>query len=135
MSTDYREHLISAQLVQELVTLYEQKNYAAVNAGRPSATPDSKEFWFPLEVIEDYIAYIKDEASKKGYTNLGIKIKMAQYPEDRIVGPLQKPNTKGYQTVCLVPTADSGTSVPGQSAGKPEAQGISAMNFGTMTPP
>ncbi len=140
MSTDYREHFISSQLVKELVSIYDRKNYSYINSKRDASTPDAKEFWFPLEVIEEYIAYVKREAKNLGLKELGLKIKLGQYPEDRTIGPLQKANTKGYQTVCLIPTTKT-ISISAEveedknTSGNQEIKGISAMNFATICPP
>ena len=129
MSKDYRDYLINADTVREMVTNYEKKNYSEINSKRPASKPDSKEYWYPIEVLLEYLQFVKETAEKQGLKEVGIKIKLAQYPEDKIVGPLQKENTKGYQTICLVPTEGAST------AGKPESKTISAMNFGTIAPP
>ncbi len=128
-NTNFREHLIDIKLVRELIDNYEKKNYVAINSKRAVDRPDSREYIFPFEVLEDYFDFIKEEAKRCRYTNLQIVIKMGQYPDDRIVGPLQKPETKGYQTICFVPqyteTQDD-VCVDG---------GLPGLNFGTLQPP
>ncbi|NER13920.1 hypothetical protein GWK08_10745 [Leptobacterium flavescens] len=60
---------------------------------------DTREFWFSMKELEEYLAYVKQEADKKGYDNLGIRIYLAAYPPT--------PERKfGLSTVFLAPTGD-----------------------------
>ncbi|MDR2206233.1 MAG: hypothetical protein LBE36_08790 [Flavobacteriaceae bacterium] len=128
-SSNFEDRLISYELMSELVRNFETDNYEKINAGRATNLPDSKEYWYSLEVLEDYINYVKTEAAKKKYTNLGIKIKLAQYPENKLVGKLQSEKTRGYQTVCLVPTTET------QGETNREIEDVSGLNFANMCPP
>ena len=65
---------------------------------------DSREFWFELEELKKYIAYVEQEAETLGYNNLGIRIYKGVYPKDK------KYPQPGYSTVFLVPTGDKITS-------------------------
>ena len=65
---------------------------------------DSREFWFELEKLKEYIAYVEQEAETLGYNNLGIRIYNGAYPKDK------KYPHPGYSTVFLVPTGDKITS-------------------------
>lgn len=60
---------------------------------------DTREFWFSLDTLKEYIAYVESEAAKSGKTNLGMRIYLGAYPENS-----NYPDAK-YTTVFLVPTA------------------------------
>ena len=98
-----REHLITLDQQQELSNEYERKNYAFINANREPGMPDSLEYQYPLQVLEDYITYVKEQANNLGLNNVGIKMKMGQYPEDHVIDVRQNPLYKGYQVVFLTP--------------------------------
>ncbi len=65
---------------------------------------DPREFWFDLEELKKYIAYVEQEAKPLGYRNLGIRIYKGAYPKD------EKYPDPGYSTVFLVPTGNRITS-------------------------
>ncbi len=65
---------------------------------------DRREFWFDLEELKKYIAYIEQEAKPLGYENLGIRIYNGAYPRD------EKYPDPGYSTVFLVPTGNKTNS-------------------------
>ncbi|MDO5981469.1 hypothetical protein [Flavivirga spongiicola] len=65
---------------------------------------DTREFWFELEKLKEYIAYVEQEAETLGYKNLGIRIYNGAYPKDK------KYPDPGYSTVFLVPTGNKITS-------------------------
>lgn len=133
--TNFQEKLVTNQQIEELKDNYVKKNYTFINAKRPANLPDANEFAYSLDEIEDYIAYFKAEAAKKGLKNLGLKIVLGQYPEDRIFGKHQNPNTKGYQTICIVPTAENETIQTLEEGTQKSANGISGLDFGTLRPP
>ena len=132
----FEDHLIDLKIVDELVKNYDNKNYKEINSKRPSGKPDSKEYHFSLEILQEYLEFVKKEAAKKGYINVRIAVKMGQYPEKDVIGPLQKPDTKGYQTVCFVPFYDEPT-IAGKNSEENKAPGsaIPGMNFGDICPP
>jgi len=64
---------------------------------------DCREFWYSIEELENYFAYIKQEAGEN-YENLGIRIYLGTYP------PTEKRHD-GLTTVFLAPTGKKvGTS-------------------------
>lgn len=130
-TSNLKDHLVDQTQLEKLVKTYDSKNYSTINARR--IKPDSKEYIFPIELVEEYLKFVKSEAQKNGYTNLRICIKMGQYPENEVLSPIQKPDTKGYQTVCFTAVYDEPTDKNEKSAvGKDEIPG---MNFGTICPP
>jgi len=129
-TSNLKDHLVDKTQLDTMVKTYDSKNYAAINANR--IKPDSKEYVFPIELVEDYLTFVRDEAKKKGYTNLRISVKMGQYPEQTLLSPIQDPETKGYQTICFTAKYDSGSGV---SDSAKNDEGIPGMNFGTICPP
>ncbi|GAA3629997.1 hypothetical protein [Flavivirga jejuensis] len=65
---------------------------------------DTREYWFELEKLKEYIAYVEQEAKTLGYQNLGIRIYKGAYPND------PKYPDPGLSTVFLVPTGNKTTS-------------------------
>lgn len=126
-TSNFRDHLIDEAIINQLTGNYQLKNYVSINAGRLPTKPDSKEFVFDFDVLKDYLDFVKAEAQSKGYSNLKIVIKMGQYPDGAVISPMQKPNTLGYQTVCLVPEY--------QSSGTGSGAKISGLNYSGLRPP
>lgn len=61
---------------------------------------DTREYWFDLETLKQYIAYVEYESNKLGYENLGIRIYKGAYPKN------SNYKDAGFSTVFLVPTGD-----------------------------
>ncbi len=60
---------------------------------------DTRDFWFSLDTLKQYINYVEQEAAEMGKTNLGIRVYFAAYPENS-----EYPQP-GRATVFLVPTS------------------------------
>lgn len=60
---------------------------------------DTRDFWFSIDTLKKYIAYVEQQGKKMGKENLGIRIYFAAYPEKS-----DYPDP-GYATVFLVPTS------------------------------
>ncbi len=127
-NSNFKDHLIDDKVMKTLVNNFETKNYVSINSKRPSSKPDSKQCTFDLDVLADYLDFVRTEAKNNGYSNVKIAIKYGQYPEDAVLSPMQKPNTLGYQTVFLEPVVDSNGT--GGSGAK-----INGLNFGSIAPP
>ncbi|MCM5664143.1 hypothetical protein [Galbibacter mesophilus] len=41
----------------------------------------AKDFWWTVEDLENYLAFVKQEANQKGYSNLGIRFRLGKYGE------------------------------------------------------
>ncbi|MFB9057537.1 hypothetical protein ACFFU9_12380 [Mariniflexile ostreae] len=90
---------------------------------------DAREFWFDLDQLKKYIAYVEQEAKSQGYKNLGIRIYNGAYPKEK-----QYPDP-GYSTVFLVPTGTKSISKAGISSSSfilsnDNIQSIRAYNYG-----
>ena len=62
---------------------------------------DRRDFWFSLDSLKQYIAYVEQEAKKRGKKNLGMRVYFAAYPKE---GNYADP---GFATVFMVPTAQA----------------------------
>lgn len=133
-TSNLKEHLITEKLAEELAKNYEKTNYSSINARRPAEKPDAKEFKFSFEVLDAYFTLLKSQISKDEYKKLTISIQLGQYPEDRVVGPLQDPRTKGYQTVCLMPVFDE-SSLENKTTDTSAAAPLPGLNFAGLCPP
>ena len=101
---ELKEHLISYKEAQVLENEYIDVRYAIINDSlfKDSKRKDTREFWFSMETMEQYLAYVKREAKDKGYTDLGLRIYFAAYPKD-FKDPRGDP---GFSTVFIVPTTE-----------------------------
>ncbi len=114
---------IAAQLQQE----YVRTRADSINTMLDKV--DTRDFWFSLETMEQYIDYVKSEGEKKGYKDMGIRIFYAAYPQDSR-DPRADP---GYSTVVLVPTKGKPSMGNGFFPMPPvqeTAGGINALNYG-----
>lgn len=59
---------------------------------------DTREFWWSVEELLEYINYVKEESTKQGIDNPGIRIYFGAYPKGKCE------MKKGYSTVFLAPT-------------------------------
>jgi len=59
---------------------------------------DTRDFWFSIETLKEYIAYVEQEGERLGKQNLGIRIYFAAYPQES-----NYPDP-GFSTVFLAPT-------------------------------
>ncbi|MGB5944079.1 MAG: hypothetical protein WBG71_14440 [Leeuwenhoekiella sp.] len=63
---------------------------------------DNRSVWFPLEEVENYLKYARQEAAKNNENVTGMRIYMGAYPADD-----NDETRAGYSTVFIVPTGKS----------------------------
>lgn len=88
---------ISLDQAQEL-----QEEYVRTRSGIVNKTlgfEDTRDFWFSLDSLEQYIRYVRSESAKQGLKDLGVRIFYAAYPEESKEWP-----DPGFSTVIIVPT-------------------------------
>lgn len=134
------QHLISATQAKVLSDEYTQKNYKMVNVGK--SLPETTEVYYDIEVLEEYLNYVKAEAKKNKIKNIGIAIAFGQYPNNKNFDSRLKQEYQGKQTVYLkaVPAPTAGVGKVGVGGYSPEdnragLDKISAFDFGQLTPP
>lgn len=88
---------------------------------------DVRDVWFDIDVLEQYIAYVKDQSKRKGYDGLGLRVYFGAYPKE---GDHKDP---GYTTVFFMPTHRS--KVPKMNfvfqASDENSDDIDPLNFGS----
>ena len=88
---------------------------------------DVRDVWYDLEVIEQYIAYVKAEAKKKGYENLGLRVHLGAYPNE------EGYHNPGNTTFFFVPTyqnTSASKNLVYKNSDNITAEGIDALNYG-----
>ena len=131
------EQGISLEEAKMLESEFLRTRYGAINEALPNIDQDTRDFWFSIDTLKDYIAYVEQEAGAQGLDNLGIRIYYGAYPEGS-----EYPDP-GYATVFLVPTTQSTTNVVKQGFGPMQddddnddddhdnIDGIYYLNYGT----
>ncbi|ETN95681.1 hypothetical protein [Zhouia amylolytica] len=75
-----------------------QKNYVDIIEKilkKELGKQEARDFWWSVEEVEEYIAYVKAEAAKKGYENLGLRFFMGKYDDG---------TKNGQTTMFMAPT-------------------------------
>ncbi len=90
---------------------------------------DTREFWWSVEELEEYLAYVKKESKEQGIDDPGIRMYFGAYPASKCK------SKKGYATVFLAPTG-----APAGGLGKggdlaPNNYKIRAYNWGSSGNP
>lgn len=86
-----------------------QKNYVKIiekALKKELGKEQVRDFWWSLEDIEQYISYVKEEAAKKGYENLGLRFFMGKYDD----------GTKDGQTTMFIAPTKNAKPVSQESA-------------------
>lgn len=96
------KHTIDYKYANSLEEEYKRTREPIIN--KYLGIKDTREFWFELEKLKEYIAYVEQEGKRLGYENLGVRIYNGVYPKDRAYPD------PGYSTVFLVPTGTKSTS-------------------------
>ncbi len=91
---------------------------------------DTREFWFSIDTLKKYIAYVEQEGAKMNKTGLGLRVYFGAYPQD---GNYPNP---GFSTVFFVPTAKATntTAVKGfapMQSNDENLDGLQALNYGS----
>lgn len=74
---------------------------------------DSREFYYTIEELEEYLAYVKDESQKQGINNPGVRIYLGAYDDSK----------SNYATVFIAPTE-------GETKSSKNNYSIDPFNFG-----
>ncbi len=59
---------------------------------------DTREFWWSVEELEEYLKYVKKQSRKQGIDNPGIRMYFGAYPKEKCK------MDRGYATLFLAPT-------------------------------
>lgn len=80
---------------------------------------DTREFWYSVAELQEYINYVKEKSADQGIDNPGMRIYLGAYPSQG--------GKKGLSTIFLTPTMDD-TSVQGSQTIRLNNYSIEPMN-------
>lgn len=85
--------------VEEARTLQKNwKNTRGKEIERGQGYEDTREFWYSIAELEEYIEYVKEKSAEQGIKNPGLRIYLGSYPSQG-----QK---KSLTTIFISPTMD-----------------------------
>ncbi|MGY5850568.1 hypothetical protein [Salegentibacter sp. F14] len=61
---------------------------------------DTREFWYSLDELQEYLDYVREKSKEQGVEKPGIRFYLGAYPKTK--------NEKGYTTMFLAPTKEAG---------------------------
>ena len=139
MKTNLPKGLISPIEAKELnkqfiKTRSKDLNRIVKNESGNPKKEDAISSWFSLEELENYISYVKEEATKKKITVNGLRVYFGAYSNN-----IKKQDKKDLATVFFAPTkAKPATLLKSSSLdaeGSSDIEDIDALNDGAMGDP
>ena len=139
MKTNVPKGLISPTEAKELNQKFIKTRSKDLNriVKKESGNPKKKDAissWFSLEELENYIAYVKEEATKKKITVNGLRIYFGAYSNT-----IKKQDKKDLSTVFFAPTTAKPATLQKSSSLEVESssdiEDIDALNGGTVGDP
>ena len=85
---------------------------------------DSREFWWSVEELEEYLAYVKAESASQGIENPGIRVYFGAYSSKKCR------HGKGLSTLFFAPTGARGKSLGKGDKSDPNNYDIAPLNRG-----
>ena len=74
------------------------KETRALEIEQAQGYQDTREFWYSLDELQEYLDYVKDQSNAQGINKPGIRIYFGAY--------LKTPVKKSYATIFLAPTKE-----------------------------
>ncbi|MFL1896570.1 hypothetical protein ACJRPK_12765 [Aquimarina sp. 2-A2] len=90
---------------------------------------DTREFYYTVEELEEYLDYVKSESLKQNIKDPGIRIYFGAYPQKKCK------HNHGYATVFLAPTGSPAKSIGKGGDSAANNYDIDPLNSGTMGKP
>lgn len=91
------EKCISVEKAKELQNNW--KKSRAKEIDRAQGYQDTREFWFSINELEEYLKYVKEKSAEQNVENPGIRIYFAAYPKSS--------SKNSFSTVFLAPTKEN----------------------------
>lgn len=89
--------------VEEARKLQDQwKETRGKEIARAQKYEDTREFWYSVDELQEYLDYVKEKSAEQGVEKPGIRIYFGAYPG--------KGNEKSYSTIFLSPTYEKSDS-------------------------
>lgn len=60
---------------------------------------DTRDFWYSLDELQEYLDYVKETSREQGVNNPGVRIYLSAYPPT--------PKKKSFTTIFLAPTKEN----------------------------
>ncbi len=90
---------------------------------------DTREFWWSVEDLQEYLKYVKKMSRKQGIDNPGIRMYFGAYPETKCK------MKKGYATLFLAPTGAPAGGLGKDGDNSPNNYNIESLNGGSSRIP
>ena len=85
---------ISVEKARELQDIWKSSRGKEIE--RAQKYVDTREFWYSLEELQEYLSYVQEKSAEEGIANPGIRIYFGAYPGEG--------SKKSYSTIFLAPT-------------------------------
>jgi len=101
------------------------KETRALEIEQAQGYQDTREFWYSLEELQEYLDYVKDQSNAQGINKPGIRIYFGAYAKT--------PTKKSYATIFLAPTKEKSNSIleDGEDVNNENNYDIDPMNIGS----
>jgi len=139
MKTNLPKGLITAAEAKELnqqfiKTRSKELNKIIEKLDNKPNKQDSLSTWFSLEELENYIAYVKEEGTKKGIVVNGLRVYLGAYKKN-----VKDASKNNYSTVFFAPTQAKKAVLQKSSSDYTESSSdinsMDALNMGTIGGP
>ncbi len=82
------------------------KETRAIEIEQAQGYQDTREFWYSLEELQEYLDYVKEQSTAQGINKPGIRIYFGAYPKTSV--------KKSYATMFLAPTKEKSAIMEGE---------------------
>ncbi len=82
------------------------KETRAVEIEQAQGYQDTREFWYSLDELQEYLDYVRDQSNAQGINKPGIRIYFGAYAKT--------PIKKSYATIFLAPTKEKSAVIEGE---------------------
>lgn len=82
------------------------KETRALDIEQAQGYQDTREFWYSLEELQEYLDYVKEQSTAQGVHKPGIRIYLGAYPKYTV--------KKSYATIFLAPTKEKSALLEGE---------------------
>lgn len=87
---------ITVEKARELQNNWKESRGKEIEAGQ--GYEDTREFWYSLDELQEYLDYVREKSKEQGVKNPGIRIYLSAYPKTA--------KKKSYSTLFLAPTKE-----------------------------
>lgn len=88
---------IPVEEARELQNNWKKSRGKAIEAGQ--GYEDTREFWYSLDELQEYLDYVREKSKEQGVKNPGIRFYLSAYSK--------LPKKKSFTTIFLAPTREN----------------------------